>query len=516
MNNNSQISSNLTRRLKSMNLRFWGGWFLAIACVCIFLTMGCESGSLGVKEATVSGRVVNKDNVAQGVPNVTVRMVSKEAVSSGGDLEQGYNFRSTVTDADGYFIFEKVHPDNVVFEFTAPSYKKVVFPATSDTEEADGTTSEKLDIDSVAISNGAYVDLMNVFMEKISITLPDNVTVKLDIVDSITKERVKDSEKFSVSFDGVENDDPMTPSAWFARGMEVKSSNQILMSVRNEENGGKTLYEPTSMTISGVSNQIITVEVKPVTYNLAFQFLNVPQYILSSKNTTPVLSLLVEYYNDNQGPAQSISVTPVTDFGQLAVLEVPAVRNPQQIRLRMQGYYDEVISLNAELSEGIKGIYRIDVDFDYEDGHYAVGENDNPITGSELRGRVGMKDNVKRTDIVVNMIGLAPGEKASIVTNFIPENGIQWSLPNDNNIRGVANELGQTTATLQGCPTYFDMTYTISVFPTSNASSSYIISSGDKTIPISVPQLKTGSQLEYEPIEFTIDVSKAEKSSTSN
>ena len=64
-----------------MNLKFWGGWFLAIACVCIFLTMGCENGSLGVKYATVYGRLVNKDNIAMGVPNATVRMLSKETVS---------------------------------------------------------------------------------------------------------------------------------------------------------------------------------------------------------------------------------------------------------------------------------------------------------------------------------------------------------------------------------------------------------------------------------------------------
>ena len=113
-----------------MNLRFWGGWFLAIACVCIFLTMGCESGSLGVKSAAVYGRVVNKDNPALGVANCIVRLVSKEAVSGGGELEQGYNFLSTITDANGYFAFEKVQPDNVLFEFSAPGYKKVIYPAT--------------------------------------------------------------------------------------------------------------------------------------------------------------------------------------------------------------------------------------------------------------------------------------------------------------------------------------------------------------------------------------------------
>ena len=45
-----------------MNLRFWGGWFLAIAGISILLTMGCEKGALGVKPATIVGQVVDKDN----------------------------------------------------------------------------------------------------------------------------------------------------------------------------------------------------------------------------------------------------------------------------------------------------------------------------------------------------------------------------------------------------------------------------------------------------------------------
>ena len=145
MNNHTNNSSTLTRGLKFMNLKFWGGWFLAIACVCIFLTMGCESGNLGVKYSTVYGRLVNKDTVNMGVPNATVRMMSKEAVSGGGELDQGYNFLATVTDANGYFIFEKVHPDNVVFEFSAPGYRKLIFPSTSESTEEDGSSSESLD-----------------------------------------------------------------------------------------------------------------------------------------------------------------------------------------------------------------------------------------------------------------------------------------------------------------------------------------------------------------------------------
>ena len=497
-----------------MNLRFWGGWFLAIACVCIFLTMGCESGSLGVKEATVSGRVVNKDNVAMGVPNVTVRMVSKEAVSGGGELEQGYNFRSTVTDADGYFLFEKVQPDNVIFEFTAPGYKKVVFPATSDTEEADGTTSEKLDIDSVTISNGAHIDLMNVFMEKVSIALPANINVRLEFIDAYTKKPIENEEreKFIVSFDGSA-DISKTAQSWKTRGQDIIGASQIAMSIRHDAD--TVLYQPTTMTFSGASNQYITVEVKPVTYDLTFQFLNVPQYILTSKTNAPVLSLLVEKYDEQNGPAECISVTPVTDFSQLAVLEVPAIRKPQQIRLRMHGYYDEVISLSAADGIDEKGTYRIDVDFALADGHREDGthQGDDPITGREFRGVVGMLDNKIPAMIVVNMIGLAERDRANIVPNFKPER-VEWTYGTMNDM-GLANSQGQIQAKMYGCPTYFDMSYTITVFPDNPASSSYLITSGDKPVSIPVPEKDENGQFKELP-EIYIDISKIESSSTSN
>ena len=502
MNNDIQNSSKITRGLNIMNLKFWGGWFLAIACVCIFLTMGCESGSLGVKYATVYGRLVNKDNVSMGVPNATVRMVSKETVSGGGELEQGYNFLATVTDANGYFIFEKVQPDNVIFEFSAPGYRKMVFPATSETTEDDGSSSESADIESVTVANGATVDLANILMEKVSVTLPSEISVKLELIDSTTKKKVDDNEYFTVSFDGVAY--TKKAKAWRESGVEgVIGAAEITVNVRNESE--PVLYNSTTTTISGTSDQYVSVEVTPVTYSLTFQFLGVPSYILSSKTNTPILTLLVE--DASTTPAQSIDIVDVKDFAQLAHLDVQAVRNPQHVRLRMNGYRDEVINLTNDLLAGEKGSYRIDVDFQMEDGH----SGDDPVTCAELGGKIGMLDNVIRSDIKVNMIGLAPNDKASIVTNFVPES-ITWSqsyVNSNNETIGLANAEGAITATLKNSPTYFDMTYYISVFPDNPASSSYIITSGDNIVPIGVPE--TGST----GTAISLDVSKLEASSTS-
>ena len=492
-----------------MNLKFWGGWFLAIACVCIFLTMGCESGSLGVKTSTVSGRLVNKDNVSVGVPNATVRMVSKEAVGGSGDLKQGYNFLATVTDANGYFLFENVHPDNVIFEFTAPGYRKLVFPSTESTSEEDGSTSESADIESVSVGSGIYVDLANILMEKVSVVLPDKIKVQIDFVDADTKERIDDKISLTVSFDGV--DKPANAKIWREYGVEdIMGANEISVNVRDIKNpDGTVIYKPVDTKISGTSNQYVTIEVEPVTYSLTFQFLNVPEYLLSSTINKPIMTFLVENYENGQAPAQSISVTKVDNFSQLHTLNVPSVKNPQQIRIRMHGYYDEVINLNQHMADDAQGSYRIDVDFAFDDGFKVEDLNDNPVTPGDFKGKIGLADNVIRRPIIVNMIGLENNDEASIVTNFpLKASDIQW-LPRmgDSPDRGRA-ENGAITAVLSNCPTYFDMYYTISVFPYKVGSSPYIIPCGDKPVTIGVPG-ENGSTA------ISVDVSKMESAATS-
>ena len=150
----------------------------------------------------------------------------------------------------------------------------------------------------------------------------------------------------------------------------------------------------------------------------------------------------------------------------------------------------------------------LDIDFQLDDGH----NGDDPVTAAELNGRVGMLDNVIRSDIRVNMIGLAPNDKASIVTNFVPREGITWSqsfVTSNNETIGLADAQGAITAILKNSPSYFDMTYSISIFPDNPASSSYIITSGDNVVLIGVPESgSTGTAV-------SIDVSKIDASSTS-
>ena len=486
MNNNTQISSNLTRRLKIMNLRFWGGWFLAIACVCIFLTMGCEKGSLGTKYSTVSGRVVNKDNMALGIPNVTVRMVSEKTISGGGNLEQAYNFRNTVTDANGYFIFEKVQPDNVKFEFTASGYRKVIYPSTEETTEDDGTTSEALDLDAVTIGNGTFVEVGNIQMEKVAVSVPAQVNVKVEFIDAATKKRIDDNEFFTISFDGT----PFTKraQAWRESGVDIVGANEIAMSYRDVSE--PVIYNPASMTISGISDQYLSVEVEPVTYDITFQFLHLPQYLVASTKNAPIITFLVEDISTT--PPQNISITNVNDleeseFAQLATLKVPAMRNPQQIRIRMHGYEDEVISLTSALGKGEKGAYRIDLDFQKDDQH----KGDNPVIPEDYDSVLGMLDNVVHTHITMNFTGLKVNDRVQVITNCPYEAPITWS--NGNNGIGYVPASRSLTATLNQTPSYFDFYYTVIVTP-ADGTAPYSISN-EEAEPIGYPDFGTGTAI---------------------
>lgn len=481
MNNNTQYSSNLTRRLKIMNLRFWGGWFLAIACVCIFLTMGCEKGSLGAKYATVSGRVVNKDNVAMGIPNVTVRLVSKETISGGGDLEQGYNFRSTVTDADGFFLFEKVQPDNVLFEFTASGYKKLIFPSTEDETQEDGSTSESLDIESVTISNGAFVEVGNVLMEKISVSVPEQINIKLEFLDSATGKPVDGNEFFAVSFDGVTY--TKRAQAWRESGQDIVGASTIAVTYRDVSE--PVIYSPASLTVSGISDQYLTVEAQPVTYNLTFQFLHLPQYLVSSKEYAPILTFLVE--DTSTTPPQNISITEVTDFNQLATLKVPAMRNPQQIRIRMHGYEDEVINLTSALPRGEKGAYRVDIDFQKDD----QCKGDTPVLLENVESIIGMQDNVITTNVAMNLTGLNVNDRVQVYINA-PYEELSWTTSTAGNI-GLVPANRTLTARFNKTPSYFDLYYTVVVTP-NDGSSSYSISNKDAE-PIGYPDFGNGTSI---------------------
>ena len=465
MVNNSQFSSNNTRGMNIMNLRFWGGWFLAVACVCIFLTMGCGNGALGVKDSVVVGRVLDRSN-RQPIQNVTVRMVSKESVGS-GDLTQGYNFLSTKTDADGFFSFEKVNPDNVIFGFDAAGYASVVYPSSSDDEDG----GESVDVESVSIKSGETVDIADILMTKISTTLPSTIKVKLEFVDSSTKERVDENESFVVTFDGVSH--TMKAKAWRETGVEnIISAETIAVTARNDSE--PVLYESNSLTLNGTHDVYEVIELKPVTYSLSVEFANVPEYI---KNTTLSHDMCFIVEDSSSVPAKFVASYSV-NVEESAFLKIPAIKNPQRIRIKMRGYSDDpenadtpIVNLNFD--SGNKGNYRIIVDFN--------ADYDRSLASSD--GIVGMNNIAIKRNVLLRFSGLKPHYKALALETNIPGSPDYpiWAAPGD----GRANADGIIEATLQNVPCGYDFTYAVTICNT--ASNTTFIYQPEKAVNISMP-----------------------------
>ncbi len=428
-------SSHSAGRFNIMNLRFLGGWFLAIAGISILLTMGCEKGALGVKPATVIGQVVDKDNPSVPVANALVRMISKEAVGS-SELVQGNNFVSAVTGADGKFTFESVQADNVVFEYSAPGYSSMLYPKSSSGEsESEGSTAE---IEFVSIRSGAFVDLRMLPLQKISNPLPAEVTVRLDLIDSATKQPIDknydntEALKFTISFNGV----AFTKSAqmWRDEGVKISAASAVKTVIRNEPVGsGASVYNSRDdVTIDGSGDAFQRIEMTPVTYQLSLRCLNVPDYIVGSQ---AVVNLFAEIPAYDYRPAQIIKSAVMQAYGDLYVLELPGIvlQSSLGVHLRIQtrGYYDEIVHItSSNLKEGSQGNYRLDIDF-LHSNDTIVANQPTPVTydpADPKKSIVGLYDNIKRRDIAIYVTNLLANDIVSMAIS-LPNSGVVYDLP---------------------------------------------------------------------------------------
>lgn len=465
MNNGNNTSYNMTRGNKTMNLKYWGGWFLAVACVCIFLTMGCEKGHLGVKPASVMGRLVNKDNVSVGVANATVRMVSKENVGT-GELQQGYNFLSAVTDENGYFMFENCSPDNVIFEFEAPGYQKTLYPDKSSSSEESGSSSSS-DIESVSIHSGEVVDLKNILMRKISNPLPSTVTVKFQFVDAKMHTKVDDSCLFEVVINGKAY--TKTAGMWNAIGqIDVPSENSAKITVRNSDEVVK--YEVWEKEVSLTTDIYQIIEIQPLTYSLSFHCVNIPDYIV---NDGIKMDFIAEIPAEGSKPSQKISETASVTrnlnecFATMDVSGIGISKN-LNIIIRTEGYSDEIVNIpSASLKQGDQGNYRIDIDFKRDDS-WAL--NINGVVEFEriqnANEKLGLADNIIKKDIVVHFIGLAVDTKVWFEPS-IKADSYEWSTTAGADV-SVLRDGGRVTSSglslkMNGIPVGYSLDYSANI-----------------------------------------------------
>lgn len=489
-----------------MNLRFWGGWFLAIAGISILLTMGCEKGALGVKPATIVGQVVDKDNPSIPVANAVVRMISKEAVGT-SELVQGNNFVSAVTGVDGKFVFESVQADNVVFEYSAPGYASMIYPKpSSGDDESEGSTAE---IEFVSVRSGAFLDLRMLPLQKISNPLPATVNVKLDLVDATTKQSIiadinGNPIKFFVSLNG-KNFDAMEAALWRANGENVSASAEIKAVVRHED--GSLYIAKDDITINGSNDVFQRVELEPVTYQLSLRCLNVPDYMTGS---SAVVNLFAEIPADADGtgkPAQIIKSGVMNAFGDMYVLSLPglALQNAtgMDLRIQVRGYYDEIIRFtNSSLGMGTRGNYRLDIDFLAKDSSPNNVQNGSSpiILFSNSDPVVKLYDNMKTRDVYLVVTNLGLNDRITNAFISLPFTGDPYRYYEKTKILEkndwVATETSPITIGFDKVAVGYQMTYSIAI--QTAASGTFSVYKSGLTVN---PDVSSPSR----PLEFTIN-----------
>lgn len=497
-----------------MNLRFWGGWFLALAGIAIMLTMGCEKGALGVKSALVTGQIVDKDNVTLGIPNATVKMVSKEQVGT-SELTQGHNFMTAVTDANGHFVFENVTPDNVVFEVQASGYTKVQFPGEDTTAEAGEPAVEKIS-EAISIRSGSVTNVGAISLRKISNPLPETITATLLLRDMKTLRAIDDSAgTFDISFNN-QTFRNLTPSEISTREFSLSAENSYTISVKPNRTD---LYTSKAETVSVSGNFHKEIMLEPLYYNLLLRCVNVPDYIEGG-----VVNIYAEAIDDDgiepHKPPQIIATHSIDDLGALSapnlpeVIQVPGLALPVELRVQVRGYRDEVMKIESRnLSAGTMGTYRIDIDFLADNGTAYITYDD-PFTAAKT---VGMFDNMITRDIYFNVAGphLVANDSINVFIN-LPTNiaaattaAPAWLPPalvndskifiNDNNPPAYSNSPllnvngGPMEVVFRNVAVGYNLSYTVSVnSPT--ASGSYVINS-EEPMMINPPVDNSGSGL---------------------
>lgn len=348
-----------------MNLRFWGGWFLVIMVLGIVLTMGCEKGALGVKSATVTGKVVDRDNPSIPIKNAIVHMMSHSPTGD-SPLVQGPTYTNATTNSDGVFVFENVTPDNVVFEIEANGYSKIQYPQVT----ADSTASSTLaaQVQDVYVRSGSVTDLGPLTMKKIANPLPSSkITAKIVLRDAISKEILDSSKVGNITISFNNQTVESTVSGW-QNGTD-STGNTISLDAESSYNvtvqANPQYYLTYTTTISGGGNIQAEFLLTPVTYNLLLRCTNVPDYIEGG-----VVNVFAELPSANNKPPKILATQTISNLGSLttpnlpALITVPGLALPIDLRVQVRGYEDEVVRIDQNnLPSGTQGNYRVDVNF---------------------------------------------------------------------------------------------------------------------------------------------------------
>ncbi len=362
-----------TGRVVNMNYRFWGGWFLVVTILVISMAIGCDN-TLGVKTATVTGQIVDSDTL-EPIAGGLVRMLGKEAAETGAALSQINTFLSTLTDANGYFVFEDVTPDNVVFQIEAPGYHTTTFPqstSTSSSEDDDsGTSSETsgdTDIEYVSVLSGQHVDLHQIRMVRTSEAPSHKVTVRIDLYDSATKKPIDpaDGYDFTVILDSNSFTNQKVTKLKYD-GIQINSGKGLSLAIQNTDG----IYAEFKQEIDVLGDLYYRAEIDPIGFNLVVRAVNVPDYVGSYP-----INLFIERIDES--PVAMTVATGAIDFPKddgKTFFNVPIsnIKDGFQFRAQLHGYDDMVALVEpGVLANSNNETRRIDIDFSKEDSRTSL------------------------------------------------------------------------------------------------------------------------------------------------
>ena len=482
-----------------MQLRFWGGWFLAIAGLVIMLSMGCEKGALGVKPAMVLGVIVRADNNDAVIPGATVRVMSSEAIGN-SELKQGKNFLTTVTDANGRFVFDNVSPDNILIEYQKGP-NRATYPQTQ-------TSTDTAELEAIYVKSGDVIDLGRLALVEVGSTLPATVTIKLDLFSPYAANKsyvsVPSPEEFFVSV----NDTPLSDSMGNFRltagalrdGLTWESSSSYIFKIRQANE--PLLYLPyttvaTDPVLLSGSEVYQRIELQPAKYKLQMRWVNTPAYLEAG-----AANIIVE---TNSSPAYVLATQTytITENTLPDIVEVSAISLPVNIRIQIPGYRDEVLRIDDTLAAfgGTEGNYRIDVDFLFDNGIELVAYNPNDAN----LNRAGMYDNIKLRPTVFHIAGtdLVAGDRVTLNVS-LPCNAdsIMYketgsanfiAVTSDPKIAQMTTNTGEAFFKLD-MATGYEFAYQIEVVPGDGSPTFYISKPDEDAVPVpetSVPAIHT-------------------------
>ena len=489
-----------------MNLRFWGGWFLVIMIIGIGLTMGCEKGALGVKSATVTGKIVDRDNPNIPIANAIVHMMSHSPVGD-SPLVQGPNYLNTTTNANGEFIFENVEPDNVVLEVEANGYSKIQYPETTADSNASSTSSAlTAQVTDVYVKSGSVTDLGVLSMRKIANPLPQTIHASILLRDATSMEPISETAgPVTISFN---NQTFTLPVSNWKDGIDA-TGNPITLSAESSFNvivkANSKYYLTQSVTMPGSSDISTEILLTPVSYNLLLRCTHVPDYIEGG-----VVNVFAETIGGSNplAPPKVIATQSINNLGNLTtpnlpvLLKVPGLALPVNLRVQVRGYEDEVMQINSNnLPAGTQGNYRIDINFLYDDG---VKGNSILSYDPVVASQAGLFDNMRTRPVQLMVSGkdLLDKDTVSVSTSLPYKGGILYNNGVTTSALPIQCQNNQPVSiTFNQMAVGYNMNWAVTVSPSITgldaASGSYTITNSSPDM-INVPVDNSGIALQFD------------------